>query len=203
MQTICSKEQVLRSHQDRFACKVFDKDRKIPDEDLKFILEIARLSPSSIGLEPWKFLVIKDNHIREKLKPICWNQKQITDASDLIAILSRTKTSLFDKGYLQNYYKRRDKDPNKYNNFILNLPDINEWTKKQCYIALANIMSSAKMIGIDSCAIEGFNSSYEVTKTLGVDTEIFDVAVMVALGYRVGEITPKSRLEFNEVIEYL
>ncbi len=203
MKNLCTKDQILKSHQERFACKVFDKNKKISKEDLEFILEIARLSPSAMGIEPWKFLVIKDTNLRQKLKPICWDQDQITDASELIVILSRTKYSLFEKGYIKDICTQRKRDLDRCNNYIKNLPNINEWTKKQCYIVLANIMSSAKMIGIDSCAIEGFDSSYEVAKTLGVDTDIFDVALLVALGYRDMSITPKSRLDFDKVVEFL
>jgi len=202
LNTIAHKD-ILSAHTERFACKSFKKESKITDKDLRFILEIARLSPSSIGLEPWKFLVIKDKQLREKLRPSCWDQKQITEASDLIAILSRTKKSLFEHNYIKEHFIARDKEYARYIDFINTLPNIDEWTKRQCYIALANIMSSAKMIGIDSCAIEGFNSSKEIAEILDIDTEQFDVAVMVTLGYRDMPITPKSRLEFDTVVQML
>lgn len=56
------------------------------------ILEAARLSPSSFGLEPWKFLVISSDGAKNKLRPACWNQPQITDASHVIVFLSRVQT---------------------------------------------------------------------------------------------------------------
>lgn len=198
-----NKIQTLEAHQKRFACKKFDKKKSIATEDLDFILEVARLSPSSVGLEPWKFLVIQDSTLRAKLKPACWNQDQITDASELIVILSRTKENLFKQGYIKNHYEQRAYNPDFYNNYIQGQPDINEWTKKQCYIALANIMSAAKTIGIDSCPIEGFNDAREVANILGVDSVSFDVAVLVALGTNAGEVPTKKRLPLESVVTYL
>ncbi len=197
-----TNDDILKIHQDRFACKKFDPNSSISKEKLDLLLEVARLSPSSVGLEPWKFIVIEDKEMRKKLKPLCWDQSQITDASVLIAILSRTKYSLFEKGYIQNRYKN---NPRKefLINYIKSLKNVDEWTKKQCYIALANIMTTAKMLDIDSCAIEGFNSSQEVTKALGYDTMEYDLAVMVALGTPAMEKTPKNRLPKDEVVEVI
>ena len=196
------KETILQAHHARFACKKFDPDKKISDEDLRFILEIARLSPSSIGSEPWKFVVVKDETLRQALKPICWNQDQITRASDLVVILSKNENHLVNEGYLEELVDR--KGLSQYaKSFVLGLPSIGEWTKKQCYIALGNIMSSAAMMGIDSCPIEGFDSPEAVGKALGIDPRYYDVAVMVALGYRDMPITPKTRLPFDDVVTFL
>ncbi len=197
------KNMILDAHLNRFACKVFDPDREIPTEDLDFLLEIARISPSSIGLEPWKFVVVTDPIVKAKLKPICWNQNQITDASAVVVILTRTKHSLIDDGYLKNHYEKRGMNPEWFEGFVTEMPDPLQWTKKQAYIAMANIMSSAKMIGIDSCPIEGFYSSTDITKALDFDTEEFDTAVIVALGYNAGEVKEKMRLPKEEVVTYI
>lgn len=197
-----TKEEVLKAHTERFACKQFDKEKKISDEDLQFILEIARLSPSSIGSEPWKFLVVKNRELREKLRPVCWKQAQITDASDLVAILSRNENNLIKEGYIDDLVARKGMSQ-FIRDFVYSQPDVGEWSKKQCYIALANIMSAAKMIGVDSCAIEGYSSEDEVAEILGVDRKVYDVAVMVALGYRDRPVPPKSRLDFDQVVEFV
>jgi len=197
-----SKEDILRAHEARFACKRFDPSRSIAEEDLQFLLEIARLSPSSIGSEPWKFLVVRDPILRERLKPVCWNQNQITDASELVVILSKNENHLLNLGYLDDLIERK-KMSAFIKDYVLTRPSIGEWTQKQCYIALANLMSSAAMIGIDSCPIEGFSSPEAVAEVLGVDTARYDVAVIVALGYREMPVTPKSRLPFGEVVEFV
>ena len=109
------KQRTLETHQTRFACKTFESSKTIEKEDLEFILEVARLSPSSVGLEPWKFMVVQEKTLREKLKPLCWNQNQITDASELIVILSRTKENLFEQGYIKKHYEARGYSPDFYN----------------------------------------------------------------------------------------
>ena len=58
----------------RHACKLFDETKKIDTQTIKSILEIGRLSPSSFGMEPWKFLVITNEKLKEQLRPLCWNQ---------------------------------------------------------------------------------------------------------------------------------
>ncbi|MDD5203727.1 MAG: nitroreductase family protein, partial [Sulfurimonas sp.] len=82
------KKKFLEAMDFRHACKVFDKEKKISDEDIRFILECARKSPSSFGMEAWKFLVITNQELKEKLQPFCWNQVQITTCSHLVVILA-------------------------------------------------------------------------------------------------------------------
>jgi len=72
----------------RHACKVFDDTKKISDEDMKFILESARKSPSSFGMEGWKFLVITNEELKAKLRPACWDQIQLTSCSHLVIALT-------------------------------------------------------------------------------------------------------------------
>ena len=61
------KQEILEAFQFRHATKEYDGSKKIEDEDFKFILETGRLSPSSLGLEPWKFLIVQSSDLREKL----------------------------------------------------------------------------------------------------------------------------------------
>lgn len=196
------KDDILHAHEARFACKRFDTQKSIPEEELSFLLEIARLSPSSIGSEPWKFMVIRDPLLRERLKPVCWNQNQITDASELIVILSKNEHHLIDLGYLDALIARKNMS-DFVRQFVLERPSIDEWTQKQCYIALANLMSTASMLGIDSCPIEGFTSSDAVADVLDIDKTRYDVAVLLALGYRDMPVTPKARLPFEDVVEFV
>jgi nitroreductase len=92
------KKQILNAFQFRHVCKEFDSDRKIPREDFDFILETARLSPSSFGFEPWKFIILQNQEIRKKLLPITWGgQRQIPTASHFVIVLSRTKHDLLPK----------------------------------------------------------------------------------------------------------
>ena len=72
----------------RHACKVFDESKKVSDEDMRFILEVGRTSPSSFGMEGWKFLVITNEALKAKLRPSCWDQVQITSCSHLVVVLA-------------------------------------------------------------------------------------------------------------------
>ena len=81
-----------------------------------------------------------------------------------------------------------------------------DWTSKQTYIALANMMTGAALIGIDSCPIEGFNYA-EVNRILAqtgaYDAEKYAVSVAVTFGYRAKDIRPKSRKPLNEIVHWI
>ncbi len=203
---------ILEALNFRHACKQFDPEKNISDEVLREILECARLSPSSFGMEPWKFLVLRDPALREKLRPACWNQPQITDSSAVIAILARSESLAADSDYVLGCYTRRnlprekiDASLKRYGDHLAGevLPRMSlyAWASKQCYIALANIMTAAAAAGVDSCPIEGFEKD-AVDAVLGLPAGDFQTAVMVALGYRAGEQTPRFRHDFDTVVEY-
>ena len=74
----------------RYATKKFDPAGIISDEVLSDLLDAVRLTPSSYGLQPYTILVIRDQEIRERLRPACWNKSQITDASNVLVLESKT-----------------------------------------------------------------------------------------------------------------
>ncbi len=202
---------VLEALEFRHACKKFNAEMKIPDSELTTILECGRLSPSSFGMEPWRFLVIKDIDIRSKLREACWNQAQITDASDVIVILVKPDLPRPGSDYVNTMFHRRDLPEEaiqayieRYKNHLESevepLMSYYAWGSKQCYIAMANMMTAAAAAGIDSCPIEGFGKN-DVESILDLENGL-EVAVIVALGYRAGEQTPRLRLDSSEVIEY-
>ncbi len=199
------KKEFLDMMNFRHACKLFDANRKISEDDFGYILEAARLSPSSFGMEPWRFLVIENQKIKEDLKPLCWNQNQITTCSHLVIIKTDNK-SLKDKEYILKMFKRRGLDEEstkayikRYESFLKN-QNISCWSAKQCYIAAANMMSAAAFIGIDSCPIEGFNKD-EVQKYLKVDGKNSEVVLILAFGYRVKNPSKKQRLSLEEIVK--
>ncbi len=202
---------VLDALKFRHACKKFDPNREISRSDLNTILECARLSPSSFGMEPWRFLVIQDKDLRAQLRKSCWNQPQITDCSEVIVILNRPNIVKPDTDYVKTMFKRRNLSAEATSAYIERyqghmkeevepLMSYCAWTSKQCYIALANIMTAAAAVGIDSCPIEGFVKR-DVEATLEIQTDD-EVAVVVALGYRAGEQTTRLRHNPAQIIEY-
>ncbi|ALC83910.1 MULTISPECIES: NAD(P)H-dependent oxidoreductase [Bacillus] len=219
--TESKKQEILKAYQFRHACKVFDTNKKISDEDFHFILETGRLSPSSVGLEPWKFVVIQDAALREKLKPVSGGaQGQLPTASHFVVILARRKEGLrHDSVHVVKMMKDIHHMPEEvvqnlsgfYKSFVeTELEDndrlIFEWASKQTYIALGNMMTAAAQIGIDSCPIEGFDKK-QVTAILQnegiIDGNDFGVACMVAFGYRKEDPKrPKARQNLNEIVEW-
>ena len=205
--------EVRKALQFRHACKNFDPTKKIPDDILRDIRECARLSPSSFGMEPSKFLVLKNTELRQTFRKACWDQPQITDSSDVIVILDKKDKTLPGSDYVKQKFMRRNLDTdaeaayleryqNHYEAEIEPLMSNYAWDSKQCYIALSNIMTSAASAGVDSCPIEGFNKT-ETEKALQLDTSEFEVVVIVALGYRAGEQTPRLRMNFDEAVEFI
>ena len=192
----------------RYACKLFT-DQKIPKEDLEFILEAGRLSPSSFGVEQWKFVVVQNQAIKEEIEKVAWNQKQISTCSDLLIILARKDVRSCD-AYTQKQLKRWGLPEEGYKglmglykNWVDGRDDhtIEMWSEKQCYIAAGNLMSAAAFIGIDSCPIEGFMSD-KVDEILALDTTVFQSALVIPFGYRASEQREKHRLSFDEVVDF-
>ncbi|WP_332693715.1 NAD(P)H-dependent oxidoreductase [Halalkalibacter lacteus] len=216
------KQQILEAFQFRHATKEFDSSREISDEDFYFILETGRLSPSSIGLEPWKFVVIQNQEFKEKLRAIAWGaERQLRTSSHFVIILARKSVDVrYDSDYITNHLKTVKKAPDeivkdlprRYQNFqekfgvLENERTIFDWSCKQTYIALANMMTAAAQIGIDSCPMEGFEYKrvHDLLEKEGLLEEgHFDVSVMVAFGYRKDEPREKTRKELNDIVTWI
>ena len=204
---------VIEALKFRHACKQFNPSKKIAQKDLDIILDAAYLSPSSFGMEAWKFVVLSSDKLRKELRPACWDQAQITDSSDVIVIVDKKDLTVPGSDHVRKQFMRRnltpeaeqaylDKYRQHYQNEIAPLMSNYAWDSKQCYIALSNIMTAAASAGVDSCPIEGFNKQ-QVEKALQLDTNEFEAVVVVALGYRAGEQTPRLRLTFEEVVEFI
>lgn len=204
----------------RHATKEFDATKKISDEDFNTILEYGVLSPSSFGFEPWKFVVVQNEALREKLKAFSWGaQGTLPTASHFVIILARKhKGMVYDSKYIKHmlddvkefpqdvqelysgFYKKFQEEDF---NLLESERNLFDWASKQTYIALANMMSGAAFMGIDSCPTEGFNVTLAeefLKNELNIDTEEFGVSVMVPFGYRKNEPAhEKSRQSREEV----
>ncbi len=197
----------------RHACKVFDVEKTIPDEEINYILETGRKSPSSFGMEAWKFLVITNSELKAKLRPACWDQEQITSCSHLVVVLAGIESVKVESGLPEKMFARREM-PQENLDFYLQLyadhlketlsadDNIYAWTARQTYIAAGNMMTAAAFIGIDSCPIEGF-SKEQVETILELDTSKYQVAVILPFGYRINEQSDQLRLSFDEVVTFI
>ena len=102
-----TREQMLQVFENRCSTRYYDPNKKISQEDFAAILEFARLSPSSVGSEPWKFLVIQNKALRDKLKPFSWGmQYQLDDCSHLVIILAK-KNARYDTPFFRDIAVRR------------------------------------------------------------------------------------------------
>lgn len=213
------KKDVLNAYQFRHATKEFNPTQKISEEDFQFILETGRLSPSSNGLEPWKFLVIQNEGLREELRQFSYGAyKQFPTASHMVLILARKGIVPGSSYIFDQLTKVKKYPPDMVRNNIGGWEDffeafhldneqaILDWTSKQTYIALGNMMTAAAMIGIDSCPIEGFIPD-EVNAILEerglLDDNEFSISTMVAFGYRINEPRVKTRRTVEQVSEWV
>ncbi|MCK4875695.1 MAG: NAD(P)H-dependent oxidoreductase [Sulfurimonas sp.] len=197
----------------RHACKVFDEDKKISDKDIKYILEAGQKSPSSFGMEPWKFLVITNEELKAKIRPACWNQVQVTSCSHLVVVLAAIESVKVESGLPQKRFKRREMTQELFD-FYMNLysdhlkktlssdDNIYAWTSKQTYIAVGNMMTAAATLGIDSCPIEGFEKE-KVENILGLDISQYQLSLVLPFGYRIDEQSSQLRLDYDEVVEFI
>jgi len=180
---------------------------------MHYILEVGRKSPSSFGMEAWKFLVITNDELKEKLKPFCWNQPQITTCSHLVVILAGIDTLKVESGIVRSRFMRRNLPQEKLNAYmklyashlsetLSSDEKIYQWSARQTYIAAANMMNAAAFIGIDSCPMEGFEKE-NIEKVLKLDTSKFQVAMLLPFGYRINEQSTQLRSNFESVVEFI
>ncbi|TQR60599.1 nitroreductase family protein [Campylobacter troglodytis] len=199
---------MLELFQKRYSCREFSA-RKIKDRDLHQILEAARLSPSSLGLEPWKFYATKDKDKIAQLGSICNEQAQVKSAAALVIITSR----LDFKDYFANKIRSRkgmseeqkEKRINNYGKLIHSMSEEKTrfYAREQAFIALANLALAATLLDINSCIIGGFDEK-RLNEYLRLDLSKEVSTIVVALGYGLSaEIPEKSRFDFDEVVKFI
>ncbi|MFD0798109.1 NAD(P)H-dependent oxidoreductase [Maribacter chungangensis] len=207
---------ILENRTWRYATKRFDRTKKISEEEMELLLEATRLSASSYGLQPYHIFIITDTEIREQLKPVSWGQSQVTDASHLIVFAHQTDFGgeLVDD-FIKNTAETRN-IPNEnlkgYSDFakskLVDLPQQTkeEWTAKQVYLALGNLMQAAAELKIDTCPMEGFEAEAYDT-ILGLNGKNLTTSVVVPIGYRstddATQHLPKVRKSKEELFTYI
>ena len=207
--------QLLDALQWRYATKVFDAAKKIPADVWQTLERALVLTPSSYGLQPYKFLVINDPARRAELLPHSWNQKQAVDASHFVVFTARTKVTDADVNKLIKLTSNVRKIPAESLNFyrdmmlgdVVNGPrskTAHEWAARQAYIALGNLMTCAAVLGVDACPMEGLNPA-EYDRVLGLSGSGYATMVACALGYRAASdkyaSLPKVRYETQELVQ--
>jgi nitroreductase len=208
--------QLLAALHWRYATKKFDPTRKIPPEIWETIEKSLILTPSSFGLQPWKFLVIQDVHVREKLRAESWGQPQVTDASHYVVLAARTDVNSNDiDEWLKCMAAIQNTSPESaaaYRGVIENFTQAisqegqHVWNSRQIYIALGQLMTTAAVLGIDTCPMEGINpAGYD--QILKLEGSGYATAVACSLGHRAADDKyaqiPKARFDLSQVIQHI
>jgi nitroreductase len=208
---------LLESLQWRYATKKFDPNKTIAAETWNALEESLVLTPSSYGLQPWKFLVITNPEIKAQLKPLSWNQAQVTDCSHYVVFAIKKNLAAADvdrfvartaevrgvevesiKGYRDMMVSDVVQGPRSLT--------ANEWAARQVYIALGNFMTSAALVGVDTCPMEGIEPG-KYDRLLGLPEKGFATMVACTAGYRSEDdkyaTLAKVRFSSEEVIEHI
>lgn len=214
-------EKIIDLFQSRYTCKKYSKGKIVSDEDFMTIIEAARLSPSSFGYEPWKFIRLKDENVLEAIKPYAWGAKAALEgASHFVLILARTGADMQpDSDYLKHIHFDVQDFPKekvlgrkeRYGTFLSEDFKVDQtertffdWTSKQAYIPLTSMLLTAASLGVDSTPIEGFHQDkiHDIlVKNKVYDPKHFKLAVMIAFGYGEDAHRPKTRQLLKDVFK--
>lgn len=196
----------------RYATKKFDTTKKVSPEQLEELKEAIRLTPSSFGLQPWKFIIVENQEIQDTLVEHSWGQNQVSEASHVIVFC---RNNALDASLVENYiadviettwapaealqwYK------DMMLGFINNTPtEVKKtWAEKQIYIALWNAMTVLAHMHIDSCPMEGFIAE-KYDEVLGLAEKWLSSVVVLPIGFRSQDDTnaarPKVRYDQDEL----
>jgi nitroreductase len=187
-------EKLLAQLNWRYAVKQFDPAQKISDPVWKSLEAALILTPSSYGLQPWKFVVVADPETRVQLRAASWNQAQITDSSHLVVFAI---PKVVDEAYVHRHLDRvaevrqspRDALKGLGDRIIGDLvkgprqAEIKAWATRQAYIALGSFITSAAVVDVDTCALEGIQAE-KYDEILGLSPLGFNTVVAAAAGYR-------------------
>lgn len=188
--------QLLDSLRWRYATKQFDTEKELNDQQLDGLLEAANLAATSYGLQPFKFVVINDQEILDRLVASSYGQTQIAEASHVIVIATRTDV---DADYISKYVDLMESERglpggalDQYKSVmtgsITKMDDdaLNIWATKQAYIALGTLLAACADAKIDACPMEGIVAS-EYDEHLGLAKMNLRTAVAVPVGFRAKE----------------
>ena len=190
-----SNETVLRQLQWRHATKKFDATKTIPADDWATLEQTLILTPSSYGLQPWKFVVITDPATKAKLLPLSWGQRQVVDGSHVVVFAIRQNLSETDiDKYLARIVEVRGGTVEALAGFrrmmvgglLGGAMNLNHWASLQAYIALGQFMTTAAMLGVDTCPMEGIEPA-QYDEVLGLNELGYGTVVACVAGYRASD----------------
>lgn len=213
-----TNEQLNSALEWRYATKVFDATRKISSDTWATLERALVLSPSSFGLQPYRFIIITDAAMRAKLMPVTWGQKQVVDCSHYVVFAARTSLGAEHiDAFIARTAEVRDIPEESLKGYRDMMTGslitggtlskmIPEWSTRQAYIAIGNLMTSAAVLGVDACPIEGFEPD-KYDDILNLKGSGFASVVCCALGYRAAvdkyATLRKVRLPEGQLIQHI
>lgn len=194
-----STDALISSLNWRYAVKKFDATKKIPAATWEALESALLLSPSSYGLQPWRFVVVKDPAVRAQLRPNSWNQPQITDASHMVVLAAKKEVTVADiDAYVERIMQVRGVPREALDGYrgmmvgSLSNPaglsggSMAHWTQSQVYIALGVFLTSCAVLGIDACPMEGIDTK-KYDEILGLPAQGYHAIVVATAGYRAAD----------------
>ena len=190
----------------RYTTKKYDPSKKLTDDQIQELMEIVRLSPSSINSQPWKFTFVRDQKLKEKLSKVSWVNTDKIIESDCIIVFSRINdVDLFESQISEelpegavNYFKEFIKPQPLHQTLA--------WFDRQVYLALGILLSVCASMGIDSTPMEGIEpDNYDKI----LELKDYKTLVAVAIGHRDSEDfnqphkKPKSRRPKEKVVQFI
>lgn len=194
----------------RYATKKYDPSKKVSQQDINYIKEAVKLTASSYGMQPYQVLEITDPVLRQELKPLSWDQSQVTDASHLFVFCNRTDVS--DQDIDRSMEMRAQLSQvsievlSRYGDLVKRkLAEKSEvemfhWTAKQTYMALSNALMACAELQIDSTPMEGFEPEAYNLK-LGLTQKGLNASVLLAVGYRHAEDKAQHNKKIRKPID--
>lgn len=207
--------QLIEALEWRYATKVFDPVKKIPAGTWAALEASLILTPSSYGLQPWKFVVVTEPALRERLVPYSYRQRQVVDSSHLVVMCVK-KT--LDEAHVDRFLQRIVELRGGTGDSLMGLRKVilgdvitgdrskavTEWAIRQAYIALGQFMASCAILGVDTCPMEGFMPE-KYDEELGLSAEGYTTAVLCPAGYRSEQDRyaglPKVRFAAEHMVE--
>lgn len=175
----------------RYASKKMNGEQ-VPEEKVERILEAIRLAPSSMGLQPYTVLVIKDAEIKKQILPIANNQQQIIESSHLLVFAAWNKITL---DHVDDYVNLTASTRNipveslkDFKNILLSIAGRSQeenfdWAARQSYIAFATAIAAAAEERVDATPMEGFNNT-ALDELLNLKEKGLRSVTLLPLGYR-------------------
>lgn len=184
---------IIDSLQWRYATKKFNPEKNLSPEKIHILKQAFNLTATSFGLQTISLLIIKNDHLRKQLLPAAYNQRQVVDASHLLVLCVNTTIEEDDVDDLFDNVSQLRQTPETilepYRNDLklmmenMSQEEQQEWSIKQAYIALGNLMTVCAVERIDSCPMEGFDRK-QFDQILQLHDQMLTSVLLLPVGYR-------------------